>query len=110
MADLFSWPESPPAPTEEQRELPLPGTAEERFAAWRGTPDGERAYTWMRDEARREVAYGTRRLSAKSLVERCRALHRVKINNSWTPLIARAIQADLPATRGLFKDRMRRVA
>lgn len=110
MSDLFDWPESPAAPAEEQRELALPGTAEERFAAWRGTPDGERAYAWMRDEARREVVYGTRRLSAKSLVERCRALYKVKLNNDFSALIARAIQQDLPATRGLFKDRMRRVA
>lgn len=110
MSDLFDWPEAPAAPAEEQRELPLPGTAEERFTAWRGTQDGQAAYGWMLAMAAREASFGVRRLSAKALVERCRAFRKVKINNDWTPLIARAIQADVPATRGLFKDRMRRVA
>lgn len=106
--DLFDWPEAPPASRVEQRPLPFPGTAEQRFAAWRDTPDGGIAFEWMRSVAVRDAEAGAKRLSAKALVERCRALHRVKINNDFTPLVARAIQEEAPLTRGLFRDRLRR--
>lgn len=109
--DLFDpWPERPQAHRAEQREIPLGGTIAQRYEAWRDTEDGQAAYRWMQREAIRDVQAGTKRLSAKSLAERCRAVLHVRFDNRYTPEIAREIQEMNPTTRGLFELRRRTAA
>ena len=106
--DLFSWPEDPPAPPEEQAELAFPGTTAERYRAWRETDDGRRAYGWMAAQAVQDAHPGVRRLSAKALAERCRATLKVRFDNRYTAELAREIQTQYPECRGRFELRMRR--
>jgi len=103
---LFDWPE---ARTEmiEQTVLPVGGTIEARWQAWRDGP-GQVALVRMGEEAVRRVdELGETRLSAKALVEEYRREHHAPINNVLTPMIARWIEAHYPATAGRFERRAR---
>jgi hypothetical protein len=88
----------------------LTGTIAERYAQWRLTTDGTRAYCWMRQAALYDVAQGATRLSAKSLAERCRALLKLRFDNRYTPEIARELQAGSSIMRGMFEMRKRTAA
>ena len=103
------WPERLPAGTE-QRVLPVSGTIAARYAEWRRTPDGAKAFAWMEEMARRVVRKGAHRLSAKALVELARAELRVVVNNTFTPEIARELEDTHAELRGLFELRRRGAA
>lgn len=107
--ELPLFAQAPPAGTE-QRQLPLPGTIAERYAAWRQTEDGQRAWAWIAERAIGEVARGATRLSAKGLVEACRHDLHIRINNIATPYIARELEDTYDITRGLFELRRRTAA
>ena len=110
IVDLFDWTPSPPSPAEEQREIPLPGTIADRYRAWRETDEGRLVYRWCRDRAVQDAQDGARRIGSKALVERCRWMLKVKVNNIFTAELAREIQERNPVTRGLFEMRQRRSA
>lgn len=106
---MARYPTRPPA-TDEQRTLPLGCTLEARYTAWRGSLEGATSYAWIKREALRRWYAGTRRLSAKGLVELCRATTQLPINNDFTALIARQLGDDFPALLPLFELRKRHVA
>lgn len=101
-------PTAPAVCDAEQRTLPIPSvTLTGDYAAWRDTQDGRFSYASIRRQAISEAQAGTRVLSAKALVEWCRATHRIRINNSHTALIARELYDAEPGLRPLFKLRRR---
>ncbi len=105
---LVTWPEAPAAGTE-QTELAFPETWAARFAAWRDTPDGQRAYTafvgFLLEDAR-----AGRRVSAKAAWEAARRATRVKMNNGFHALAIRAAEDECPELRGKAEHRRRNAA
>jgi len=99
------WPTYPPADAE-QDALPLDGTIQGAYAAWLATSDGERAFRAFGMMAQRDARDGVR-LSAKSITERVRAMLKLKINNSFTALLARDAERSWPELRGQFEKRER---
>lgn len=83
--DLLSWrgasTTSGPRPTAADGQ-PVKATSRERWEAWRKAHPDEAA--WCLSRAREEVRCGASRVSAKAIVEACRALHHVEMNNSAT--------------------------
>ena len=114
LGDLFAPiepPRRPPVERTEQRALLIPGgTLEGDYAAWRETELGRFVYEAIRTKAIGEARTGARRLSAKALMEWCRATHRVECNNTWTALIGRELAEREPELRPLFEFRQRSAA
>jgi hypothetical protein len=102
-----AWPQRPGAPHSEQRALPLPGTLAARYAAWRGTEEGERVFRFLQSEAWERVRAGARRLSIDELWVLARATLRLKLNNSYRAPAVRELQEAEPALRGHFETRKR---
>lgn len=106
-------------------QLVLPGlrpgrylTTAQRYAEWRGTPDGIDVYRFIRKRAIAMRNAGWRHYSMKALWEVARFeldLERgpesgFKLNNDYTALLARELMAELPALAGMFELRARRAA
>lgn len=105
---LFSSPAPPTGP-----EGRVPTEHEGRRAAylqWRKSLDGASAWAWITDRARGLLASGSTRISAKALVEDCRAALKVEINNTWTAWIADDLVAAHPALLEVVERRRRRKA
>lgn len=105
-----AFPAAPSARPTEQRTLPITGTLEARYQAWRATPEGVRAFEAIVDEAVGLEEEGVQRLSAKALVESVRARLKIQINNVFTALIAREIADRIPYLGDLLEFRRRRSA
>lgn len=103
------WPEAPAAGTE-QEELPLGGTLTARYHAWRRTAEGMAVWGFVAGRAVHLARTGAQRLSAKGLLELCRASLHVGADNRYTALLARECEATYPETRGLFETRRRTAA
>lgn len=80
------WPERPPVPPTADEQRPLKEAA---YRRWLETEDGQLAWWWMRDRALIRAHNGARQIGVKGIVERCREVLMVSINNSWTAYIAR---------------------
>ena len=110
LGPLFgAWPEAAPA-TDEQRCLPIDGTIEGRYQAWRATGDGQAVVACFYLFANEEIGRGATRLSGKFLAERVRARLRLNLNNSFVALLVRDLEADCELVRGLFEKRVRRAS
>ena len=96
------WRQAPASTGTEQRTL-----AEERFHAWLATPDGTVAMEWIEQRAVRRYDAGERRIGAKELTEACRKALRVRINNSWTSVLARRLVDRHPELRDVIELRQR---
>lgn len=106
----LGWPESPPAPAEEQQVLPIrKATIEGDYRAWLTTVDGERVLHEFCKQALEDLEAG-QRLSAKLIWELVRRKLRVDMNNDFTPLAARDCELKHPTTAGLFEKRKRKTA
>jgi hypothetical protein len=103
------WDEAPAALTE-QRELPIDGTIEARYQAWRATEEGQDAYQWIVTRATSMVAQGATRLSIAQLVEGYRFAKRRSVNNTFRAPMVRELEDGYPILRGLFESRVRRSA
>jgi hypothetical protein len=108
-ASAQAWPESAAAATE-QREIPLDGTIEQRYQAWRATPEGTAAFQWIAGRATSMVAQGATRLSIAQLVEGYRFNERASVNNTYRAPMVRELEDRYPILRGLFEARVRRSA
>ena len=104
---LFDFPTRPPAPTSEQRALPIPAVSiEARYLDWKESPEGRLVWREITAEAGHLVAGGATRLSSKALVETVRARLKLKIDNSYSFGIARDLR-EIPAFRDLIEIRQR---
>ena len=101
----------PIRPREEARQhvLPVRGTIEERYRAWRATEDGAALWDAFCREAVTQASLGARRLSGKGIAETIRARLRRHLNNSHVALLVRDCEAAHPVTADRFEKR-RRVA
>lgn len=105
---LFApWPEAPPAPRGEQRELPIRPAPEAILAAWRATSQGQAMYSWIAGQALDLLAHGAARLSAKYLLERAREHFKHATDNRVTPALARSLEDEFPTLRSKFEKRKR---
>lgn len=90
--------------------MPIDGTLQARYDAWRKTEDGERVYAEVRARALAAASAGDRRIGVKAIVEAVRADLKVKVNNSATALMARELYEQHPALRDLIELRQRSAA
>lgn len=105
-------PPAPPRPPTGPLVLPPPPAANTpaAYRAWRATADGDEAWGWILGRAREALATGRDRLSAKALVEGCRARLKVEINNTWTAWIADDLVTAEPGLLAIVERRRRRKA
>ena len=106
---LFDFPVRPPA-TDESRVLPLAGTIEGAYQAWRATAEGSWLFDVMRWRALALVRAGESRVGTKALVEWARAQHKATINNDFTALIARELLENEAELHGAIECRQRSAA
>ncbi len=81
-----------------------------KFAAWRVTQDGVRAFEAIDQLAREQYQANTQRIGVKELVESVRKSTHIHINNSYTSLIARDLVDLYPEYRDLIELRPRNAA
>ncbi len=103
------WPESPPA-TDENRVLPIEGTDEGRYRAWRKTEDGARVYEWIALYALAKADAGAKRISINAAMEGARAALRLPCNNTHRSLISRDLVETYPRLRGPIELRERKAS
>ena len=108
-ASAAAWPQAPAA-GDEQRTLPVEGTLEGAYRAWRDSDDGRHAWGWLVCRATELVAQGANRLSIGQLAEAYRMLERRSLNNSHRALLVRDLEDAYPALRGLFETRQRKAS
>ena len=107
--DLFAWPQRPPALIE-QTVASLPGaTIQGNYDAWRRTTEGTLAFNAFVRRALASQRQGER-LSAKALCEAVRAELKMKLNNSFTALLAREAESAEAVLAGAFEKRQRKAA
>lgn len=93
LGPLFGdWPEAP-APDVEQGVMPLEVTITGKYARWRRTEDGARVFESVRIRALGLARTG-QRIGVKQLVEDVRSHLKMKVNNSFSALIARELCQD----------------
>jgi hypothetical protein len=97
----------PAAGSAEQPHLPIEGTLQARYDAWRQTEQGKLVYAECRDEALKQVRAGARRIAVKGIVELVRATLKVQVNNSAVALLARELFDREPVLRPLIELRER---
>lgn len=102
------WPERAPAPRTEQRELPIEGTLEERYIAWRNTEEGRTVYDAFKDRALSAVRAGQRPMKRK-IWEQLRGLYG-SLNNNLLRAITEELDRTEPELRGRFEFRERTAA
>ena len=108
LGPLFAdWPQAPPAPPVEQTVLPIGGTLEARYAAWRSSAEGCVVFGVIHDRALRAASQGAKRIGVKRLAEDVRGDLKRKVNNSLVAFIARELATD-PALAGRIKMRVRK--
>jgi len=101
----LGFPTAPPASVE-QAVLPIRGTIEERYRAWRTTePD---VYTEIERRAVARAEGGATRVETNKITADVRGEWRVKINNDFRALIARDLRTAHPILRPLIHVRARR--
>jgi hypothetical protein len=108
-ASAKAWPAAPTVTTE-QRHLALDGTIEQRYQAWRHSPEGIAAFDWIAGRATSMVAQGATRLSIAQIVEGYRLNERKSCNNDFRAPMVRELEDRYPILRGLFEARVRRSA
>lgn len=109
MFDAPWWPEAPKVKAESLC-LPIPGTIDGDYKAWRESPEGEQAFACLAQRALELATTGQRRVSTKALFEWYRSLHRLPINNDWTALVARELVDRFEALKGKIEMRQRKAA
>jgi hypothetical protein len=102
------WLERAPAPRTEQRELPIEGTYEERYLAWRATDDGQVVYEAFKARALEAVRSGQRPMKRK-IWEQLRGLYG-SLNNNLVRAITEELDRTEPELRGRFEFRERTAA
>ena len=111
--DLFTEPPEPPSgPTTDVGKFGPKETVRTRYAVWKGSDDGWRAWRYMEATALDLAARGELRISAKYLAEQARRadhLH-AEIDNRWTALIADDLVARHPHLLDKIERRKRRSA
>lgn len=111
-----TWPTAPPAPVDEQREIPLERTIQAEYDAWRGTEDGLQAWDFIRHKAKAlsaAVPPGKRKKGALSidwLVQLARKELRLSINNDFRALLSRDLITVHPELNDLIERRRRTAA
>lgn len=103
------WPQAPAA-GDEPRTLPLDGTLEARYRAWRATDDGARVYEAIRIRALGLFAGGAQRISVNACMEHARNSLKLPCNNTWRAPIARDLIDDCPALKHAIELRKRTAA
>jgi hypothetical protein len=111
VVDLFMplevHPKRAPAGGAEQTDIPIEGTLQARYDAWRATEQGRLVYVECRDLALRQASEGAKRIAVKGIVELVRATLKVQVNNSATALLARELYDREPVLRPLIELRER---
>lgn len=106
-APLDLPPRRPSPGPAEQRVLPIDGTLQARYEAWRRSEEGGWVFATIRERALEEAREGAQRIGVKGIVEAVRRELRVAVNNSATAFIARELWETVPALRGLIELRQR---
>lgn len=94
----------------EQRSLPIQGTLEGEYHAWRATALGEFVVETMRMRALDLVRRGATRVGVKALAEWVRGEKQVEVNNSLVALVARELREREPELRDRIELRQRTAA
>lgn len=114
LGGLFAPIEKPPvrpAPgPAERRTLPIDGTLQARYEAWRQTDEGRVVYDEIRGRALAAARAGERRIGVKGITEEVRRALRTSINNTLVALIARELRDREPVLRPLIELRERTAA
>lgn len=103
---LPTWPERPPVRRSEQRRLALEGSAEERYAAWRATPDSNLVMAMLRTIAM-EWIQRQPKIGPRSLWEACPIRLKKSVDNRLQALACRELEDTVPALRGCMRHRER---
>lgn len=104
--DLGDYPSRPLVRHAEQRSLPIKGTIEGDYHAWRQTELGKQVYGMMRGRALELAAGGSKRIGMKAVAEWVRA-QKVIVNNSYVALISRELLETEPSLEGKIEQRER---
>ncbi len=106
--DAFRAPSPPTGPEAESygREDGKP----ERFAAFLETTDGQAFIHYAASTARQALSRGDKRFSVLGYIHEYRALHRIRLNNSWAPLVADEILKRHPSLEQIIERRARKTA
>ncbi len=88
--DQGDFPSRPIVQRAEQPSLPIKGTIEGDYHAWRQTDLGKQVYGMMRDRALELAAGGAKRIGMKAVAEYVRA-QKVIVNNTFVAMIAREL-------------------
>lgn len=108
--DLYAPPRRPAPGPAEQRVLPIDGTLQARYEAWRRSDEGAWVFATIRERALDEARDGAQRIGVKGLVEDVRRDLKVHANNSYTALIARELRDTEPELEDLIELRERTAA
>ncbi len=94
----------------EQRTLPIRGTIQGEYDAWRATELGQHIYDVIRYRALALVRAGEARIGMKALFEWARSTQKVTLDNNYTALVARELLDREPELRDVVELRQRTAA